>query len=580
MKLKICFLVLSLLLTASPAMPQAGASKIMRSARTLRTRTSSWKTPKPPKPPKPPRVSTSGVSGYNSGNGLGSLILPGVGNAILNGDNDSDSKRHGVVPGAIIPGNTIGERRPIFTAPQPLGLCQLKDPIEMMDESMAKQYPDEKKLIDRGAFDKDPVMLFYWADFAKRKVSDEDALEIMNHIDPKTLTPAILYHFPKYFKAIQEYGPKLAYLLNARAYLQMAKAKYAGRDCDSARMQGGDTLLTVTGKYMPFLKPLTELSCFYDPAKEIERYKITADSLIANYGQLPPEFKAAFFTDFLATLHSAKEYHAALDYFEMEQLKSYPDSLADLSLRLAECAWGLGDNERFFRYLHKADEVDSASAQKYWEEVYNGQLETFIADPSQTSVADWLLENTDYPADDALSIALDVITRYFPASTDNKWDWPDSTTYSPDQLAARDGIIYVLDHIANLDTSDANTYTLKHIDYLKASYIGTIDDRTEEALEITDRLCRELEAASSEETDEFHCCLVFTQAYMTGHGLDKPKEALKILKKNTKLLKAPGISDDTRYDWYDYMAALSSRLGKTKDAEKYLKLRESVNSPR
>ena len=67
-------------------------------------------------------------------------------------------------------------------------------------------------------------------------------------------------------------------------------------------------------------------------------------------------------------------------------------------------------------------------------------------------------------------------------------------------------------------------------------------------------------------------------AYIAAHGLDKPKEGLKLLKKNIKLLDEPAVNSEIRNIWYDYMAAIATRLGKTKDADKYLKLKETTKN--
>lgn len=456
-------------------------------------------------------------------------------------------------------------------------LPKFKSSLESINKRMAETYPAAKELIAQGLFDKYPMMLFVWANYAKLQGDDDVAVEFMGHIDPMALTPAILYKFSNAFPAIQEYGPELVRSLNMIAYTQMAKAKYAGTDCDSARMQAGDTLMIVTDKYRPYLTPLAELSCFYDPSKEIGRYKVAADSLLTNYSRLTQQFKDVFFSDFLSTLYNADEYKTAIEYFERAPLKSYPDSLADFTLRLASCAIGLNDSERFDRYVKQALTIDSVAAQDYWEGIYSSQLDYFIANPTQTEVADWLLENTDYPADAALDAAIAVMSHYFPDDQEDNWEWPDSTTYTTAQLTARDGIIYILDRICTLDISNADLATLANIDYLKASLICTLDHRTAEAVDILDRSSRELTKNPATETDNTRCLITIMQAYIAGHGLDKPKKAMKILQKNITQLDLQGVSNDTRSSWYHYMALLSKRSGKTNDYEKYIRLKENFD---
>ena len=85
-----------------------------------------------------------------------------------------------------------------------------------------------------------------------------------------------------------------------------------------------------------------------------------------------------------------------------------------------------------------------------------------------------------------------------------------------------------------------------------------------------------LDAQTESDNIELRCKAIIGLAYIASHGLDKPKEGLKILKKHIKLLDDPAVNSEIRELWYDYMAALSTRLGKTKDANKYLKLKETT----
>ena len=89
---------------------------------------------------------------------------------------------------------------------------------------------------------------------------------------------------------------------------------------------------------------------------------------------------------------------------------------------------------------------------------------------------------------------------------------------------------------------------------------------------------RMLEAQVESDNIELRCMAIIGLAYIDAHGLDKPKEGLKILKKNLKLLDDPAVNSDIRNMWDDYMVTLATRLGKTKDADKYLKLKETTEN--
>lgn len=458
--------------------------------------------------------------------------------------------------------------------PTPLKFPEFKPPMQTMDGKMAAMYPVMKGQIANGAYDRYPLTLFVWANFAKRRGDDDVAAGIMSHVDPATLTPGIVFQFSNSYPAIQEWGPVLANSLTMNAYIRALKAKYTGSPSDTTRMQPVDTLMIVTKKYVPYLVPLAKLSCIDDPSKETNRYKVAADSVLAHFCQLSPEFNETFFSDFLSTLSNSGDYRTALDYFRAEPLKNYPDSLADFTLRLASCAWNLNDSETFTRYLRQAETIDSIEAREYWNGIYNAQLESFIAQPSQTDVADWLLQNTDYPAEAALNAAIGVINSYFPATDTNNWEWADSTTLTLEQLKARDGIVYILSAIGDYDISNALSTTLPYINFLKAAYIATIEGRENEALHIIKDCITSLDENPSPETSDLHCWCVLTHACIAGHGLDKPDDALKILKKNLMLLDAKDVNSDTRSSWYDYMAALFTRIGNKEEAEKYLEIKQ------
>lgn len=457
--------------------------------------------------------------------------------------------------------------------PTPLKFPEFKPPMQTMDGKMAAMYPVMKGQIANGAYDRYPLTLFAWANFAKRQGDDDVAAGIMRHVDPATLTPGIVFQFSNSYPAIQEWGPVLANSLTMNAYIRMLKAKYAGSTCDTAHIQADDTLMIVTKKYVPYLVPLVELNCIDDPSKEADRYKVAADSVLSHFCQLSPEFNETFFSDFLSTLSNSEDYHTALDYFRDEPLKSYPDSMADFTLRLASCAWNLNDAETFNRYLRQAETIDSTAAREYWNRIYNAELESFIAQPSQTDVADWLLQNTDYPAEAALNAAIEVIKSYFPATDTNNWEWTDSSTLTPEQLKARDGIVYILSAVRNFDISNALLASLPYINFLKAAHVATIEGRENEALNILKDCITSLDENPSSETNDLHCWCVLTHACIAGHGLDKPDDALKILKKNLMLLDAKDVNSDTRSSWYDYMASLLTRIGNTEEAEKYLNMR-------
>lgn len=447
---------------------------------------------------------------------------------------------------------------------------RVESPLKELFDHKAQFYPVMKFRIRAGGFDHDPKTIFLWASYAKFRGEDDVVITFLSRINPDALTPGIMYEFSKRFTNLQEHGPELTHALNMTAYKQMLNAKNKGIDCDSARMQGGDTLLIVTDKYLPFLRPLAELSCVYDPSKEVSRYRVAADSILANYDLMTPQFKEVFFAEFFSTLYKSEDYKSVLEYFENEPLKSFPDSLASYSLDLASCSWILNDDERFWHYLKQAEAIDSVAAQNYWTSIYDERVNALIANPMQSDVVDWLLQHTEYPVENAGVIVVKIHEYYFPESEEVKWEWLDCTTYTPEQQVAYGGMIDILDHAQTFCTANTDVLSLLNLDYLKATIICADANRINEAISIIESRSRELSGNPSVETNNIYCWFTLAQAYIAGHGLDNPKKALKVLKKNISLVESSGVESTTRSNWYNYMAALSMRMGKKKDAQKYL----------
>lgn len=188
----------------------------------------------------------------------------------------------------------------------------------------------------------------------------------------------------------------------------------------------------------------------------------------------------------------------------------------------------------------------------------------------QSDVVDWLLQHTEYPVENAGVIVVKIHEYYFPESEEVKWEWLDCTTYTPEQQVAHGGMIDILDHAQTFCTANTDVLSLLNLDYLKATIICADANRINEAVSIIESRSRELSRNPSVETNNIYCWFTLAQAYIAGHGLDKPKKALKVLKKNISLVESSGVESTTRSNWYNYMAALSMRMGKKKDAQKYL----------
>lgn len=464
-------------------------------------------------------------------------------------------------------GNKIGHIRPI---PKFKPIPKIKTLSEMEEERLAAVYDSIKVSVNSGVYVPTRYSYFQLADYAMRHNDEPFAITCLERVRVDRLTPKILEWVGRRFVALHSFMPEIARSVVVSAYTNMVDAKRQGLDCDSARMQQGDTLLLVTSKFNPSLNSLVTLSCIYDPSTEVKRYKTAADSVIATYDQWSPEFKDTFARHFLMTLIGSGESAAALDYFGWTPLKEFPDSNVDFAIDLADCAIVERDAALFSAYLQQAVALDSVAAEEYWAELYRGNWEKYLADPSQLELADWLIEISPEPANNALLLSLDLLES-LNGTAEITWEWEDLSAYTPEQATSRAGILHIVDKGLAVDDSISNPDAAECCQYIKAVML-LLDSTTLEDGKAM------LNGLSESDNIELRCNAIISFAYIAAHGLDKPKDGLKILKKNIKLLDEPAVNSEIRNMWYDYMTALSTRLGKTKDAERYRKLKETTEN--
>lgn len=445
---------------------------------------------------------------------------------------------------------------------------KIKTVSEMVDDLIAVRYDSIKCQIENGVYIPIPYGYFQIADYAMRHDDEQFAITCLERVRIDRLTPKILEWVGRRLVALHPFMPEITRAVVVSAYTKMIDAKLRGVDCDSTRMQQGDTLLMVTRQFNPSLNPLVTLSCIYDPSTEVERYKVAIDSVIATYDMWSPEFKDTFARHFLITLLGAGETAVALDYFGRMPLKEFPEKNVDFAIDLADCAIAERDATLFSAYLQQAVALDSVAAEEYWAELYKGNWEKYLADPSQLELADWLIETSPEPANTALLLSLDLLEQT--SNPDEiSWEWNDITNYTTKETTCRAAILHIIDKGLAVDDSLSRPDAVEWCRYVKAGMVLPDPVTLDEGKAM-------LNVLAESDNIELRCKAIISRSFIAAHGLDNPKEGLKILKKNIKLLDNPAVNNEIRELWYDYMAALATRLGKTKDADKYLKLKETT----
>lgn len=447
-------------------------------------------------------------------------------------------------------------------------LPKIKTFSEREEERLAAEYESIKERVNSGTYVPIPFSYFQLADYALRHDDEPFAITCLEQVRVDRLAPELLELVGRSYVALHPFMPEISRAVVVSAYSKMVDAKLRGVDCDSTRMQQGDTLLMVTRQFNPSLNPLVTLSCIYDPSTEVERYKMAADSVIATYDQWSPEFRDTFSRHFLMTLILSGETAAALDYFGRAPLKEFPETNVDFAIDLADCAIVERDATLFSAYLQQAVALDSVAAEEYWAELYKGNWKKYLADPSQLELADWLIETSPEPANTALLLSLDLLEQT--SNPDEiSWEWNDITTYTPEETTCRAAILHIIDKGLAVDDSLSRPDAVEWCRYIKAGMLLPDPSTLDEGKTM-------LDAQAESGNIELRCKAIISLSFIAAHGLDKPKDGLKILKKNLKLLDNPAVNNEIRELWYDYMAALATRQGKTKAANKYLKLKETT----
>lgn len=327
--------------------------------------------------------------------------------------------------------------------------------------------------------------------------------------------------------------------------------------------------------YAPALTPLLKIFYTKDIGNATDLYAEALDSIIANPDAYTTAIRNHVITSALSQFFNSKRFDSALDYFEQKPLKSYSDTITDFQLDLASCAFAARDNDRFTSHLARAYRLDSLATEQYWTNLYDEVATIFLNDPALVDTGKWVIENNDYPVEAALWLTGELLERYWPE--DGIWEWDDVTNYAPKQLAAHQAIIPIIDLAIDIDNGSSPRLSVLRLRYLEIARSAAEENQLASAVTGLHALVDDVSDSSLEGTNDLRCWVALSQAYQAGHGLDKPKEAFKILKKNVKLLNAEEVNTETKSTYYDYMATLCAKLGKQKDAAKYQNLRQGSN---
>lgn len=376
---------------------------------------------------------------------------------------------------------------------------------------------------------------------------------------------------------VKSYWPGLSRKLITDRYKHRVNSEYdleiepllVGLDCCRDYM-------TMAKKYSPSHIPMLKISCAEDLENTTDLYVEAVDSILSNPGEFAAVTKEHFYNSMLIRLLSDGEYQKALDYFAIEPLSQYADSDVNLNIGLCTCAIEVADGEKADQYFARAAELDTAVAQEYLENIYVPNYEYFIEHPEDEGLAEWLVAVGEAPAEIAVNIVAELNDKYLDTESVDDWNWKGLGDFTPEQINARQGMKNVIANGLNLDNGASDlffTLVLKGVDIELDSYD---EANVESAAQRYDELEKHLIVENTAEMKNLRCAIILDRAYTVGHGLDMPKKAINILKKNLPIFDSPDITTDNKSDCYGYLAALYTKLGKKKDAEKYRALYDAL----
>ncbi|MDE6160457.1 MAG: hypothetical protein K2F77_02225 [Muribaculaceae bacterium] len=483
---------------------------------------------------------------------------------------------------------TVGQRNFVLHRSQPIDfnyMEKLKEikAVEFQDiqadmKNMNKAfYNIIKAQVESGALDYSPQTLLRVACIAVREADDDLAALCLEKARTDQLQPSHLADSTLNLRTLKAAWPDMVqYVAERNLARRFSMPDTAPDSMPAERIEERNTMLSLASKYRPALTPLVEAAYLPRLATQPWVFTHAMDSLLSGAVDYTPATKQLLAAAFITVNYNVGLFSTVLEYFEEEPLKQMADTTAPILLDLASGAMCCRSGEVFYDYILRADALDHELTQQHLEILLATLCDMLLDDPSDESCAEWAIFLTDSPVEAAIELICHLSVMYFPDYHD--WTWRDITTYTPEQTAAYRCQIYLARKGFEQDTGQstkASRLTLENLLALLLSY----DSATKtEAETIMHRLHDTLAADSDPALQDVRLLAAICSAHIDGRGLDHPKLAFKVLKKNEALAAAPETDPQVAADYYSYMAAVCALLKKKKDAARYQAMSEAAAS--
>lgn len=441
----------------------------------------------------------------------------------------------------------------------------IKQTLANMDERF---YPGMRNRIVNGEFDEEPSLLLYWAGYADIRGDKDFARLAYYKAKSNSLRPIDIEFFCNETDGLRDKQADLIKFITERNYAFRETGAVPFK-VDSITVSEKELLTELAAKHAPGMIPLINIDYRADDSNLLELYRTATDSIVNGASAFAPNVQNHIFTTLLTRMMTAGQYADALSCFSKEPLSTYAENVAFESLKLCDASLMTGDNEKFNYYLQCAAKSDSTMTQAYYDQYYMNCYNYVIANPGDTELADWILEVNETPAKVAYLLSYDILDKYFPEDLSDSFEWNGLEDYTPENLEIIKSVLHIGRYGLKIDEGRTEELTTDNL-ILTLALLMTVDPGE---LDNASRTINELvtKAAGNPDSayDDLRVMLTVSQAYISAHGMEHPKEAAKILKKLSKNIKSMKLNPAAEILYWQYMRSVSEALGNKSRVKEY-----------
>lgn len=438
-------------------------------------------------------------------------------------------------------------------------------PSELMLPQISQDELAYRKALERafaGGYDSTPDSLLALVCEAERRnelnLADTLAKRITN-LDSLTVA-GIAYNVPRHSELKEKLRKKSRAYIESAYFRRIASGDRVDYIPDSLdRCEPYVCEMILVDRYVPRQLPLAKIVWSPDLVGAVDIFAEAADSIFAHSEDFDPELQSSVFVNLY------KQYLHNCRYDEAQNLE-----------------------DRAMAHLEMIDPVVAQNFMNRLVTVYNDYDDKFYDDPSDLSWPEWVIENFEDPAYMAHTyvnqLQIDAFGRV------EGWKLPDYTGLSDKQKIVNNAMVGLarkgIECMAGRDLAqelseypDMNEDVREFMIGRSASSLYFLEE-TLCLLEARDRsklasaiiglqdIAKRVSTHPDEDFADRWIINIVHQAYLTLHLTGDAKDALKVLKKNRKLLKQPNVTDSAKEFYNECMAQLYIQLGEPDEAKK------------